>query len=305
MIKKTARKTGLIVAALILIAGVIFAFTKPILAPGFDAGTLSLNHNTDDNSNNTFTLTPNDSRIGPDVKADSYLIYNETSGKIIAAKNPDTALAIASLTKLMTAYMVDKYGNLTDEWAINQASTNDIRPVLGLTIGDRVKVHDLINAMLIGSANDAASALGAYISSIKNKPIVELMNQEAKDLGMHSTHYENAIGFDSEQNYSTANDLKILLDKLQLLSEFADIDRKQAYSFTSETGQQYSVKATNTLQASDPDIHAIKTGFTDQARGAMITAIHHDDKKFVIIVLGSPDREADTKLLKTQTLSVL
>lgn len=304
--KKTFKRTIILILSLILICGAIFLFTRPMLAPGFDSQTLGIGDGSgSDNSDNTFSGSDEIGDIGKDVKADSFLIFNEESGEVIAAKNPKTVLAIASITKLMTAYVVQKYGSLEDVWAIGPDSTNEIRPVLGLKIGDRVKIQDLVNSMLIGSANDAASALGEYITDTKDKSVVEIMNDEAKKLGMHSTHYENPIGFDSEQNYSSAEDLKLLLDTIRTISLFTDVDRKQSYAFTSENGENYSVKATNTLIADDPEIHAIKTGFTDEAGGAMINAIYHQNIKFVIIVLGSSDREGDTKLLKQQVIKKL
>lgn len=305
-IKKTAKNAGLLIIALLAVAAGIFLFTRPMLAPGFES-TLVNPKLTDDNSNTgeTYSIVDSNNQVGKDVKADSYLIFNEDTGNIIAARKPNTPVAIASITKLMTALVVEKYGNLTDTWAINSASTSDIRPILGLTVGDKVKVSDLVNAMLVGSANDAASALGEYMNSVTSKPAIEAMNSEAKALGMKSTHYENPIGWDSEQNYSTADDLKLLLDVIRPKPMFSSLDRKLSYSFTSELGKSYSVKATNTLLNDDPDIHAIKTGYTDEAKGAMITAIHHNNIKFVIIVLGSPDRESDTLLLKSQVMKIL
>ncbi|HEX3099463.1 MAG TPA: serine hydrolase [Patescibacteria group bacterium] len=304
-IKTLKRLGGFLIAGLFVLA-VIFAFSRPSLSPGTETKDLKADNEVlGSNSGDTFPAD-NDGNVnvsvGEGVKADSYLVYDETSGKVLSSRNPNTAVAIASITKLMTAYITQKYGNLEDTWAINSASTSSIHPVLGLVPGDKVIIKDLVDAMLIGSANDSAAALGAYVSSIKKQPVIDVMNNEAKALGMNSTHYENPIGFDSEQNYSTASDLKLLLNAVRPLSLFSEIDRKQSYSFVSQTGKTYSVKATNTLLASDPDIHAIKTGFTDEAKGAMITAIHHDDKKFIIIVLGSTDREDDTKLLKKHIL---
>ncbi|HEX3095536.1 MAG TPA: serine hydrolase [Patescibacteria group bacterium] len=299
------RSLGLI-AALVLIAAVIFVFTRPLLAPELGVNELK---NDSDSANietgATFDSTVDSGKIGEKVKADSFLIFDEKTGKVIAERNPDSAVAIASITKLMTAYVTQKYGSLEDTWAVTSAGVIDIKPVLGLAVGDRVKISDLVNAMLVGSANDAASSLGTYIASIKKMPAAEVMNKEAVALGMNSTHYENPIGFDSEQNYSTANDLKKLLDAIRPIALFSANDRKESYSFTGETGKTYSVQTTNKLLASDSEIHAIKTGYTDEAKGAMITSIHHGDMQFVIIVLASPNREDDTKLLKSQVLSTL
>ena len=305
MIKKISKHTGLLLLALAGLLIIVFVFSAPSQAPSLD---LSKTGNPDaikTPTENTFiTLNP-DSKIGESVIADSFLVYDENSSKIIAQRNPDTAVAIASITKLMTAYVVQKYGNLDDTWAVNSASTNNINPVLGLTVGDKVLIQDLVNAMIIGSANDAAQSLGLYLGGLKNQSMIEIMNQEADKLGMSSTHYENPIGFDSEQNYSTATDLKVLVEKTRNLKMFTDLDRKQTYSFTSEFGKYYSIKATNTLISSDSEIHAIKTGFTDEAKGAMITAVYHGNKKFVIIVLGSNKREQDTKTLKQEVIAAL
>src|SRR5262249_12273871 len=89
----------------------------------------------------------------------------------------------------------------------------------------------------------------------------------------------------------------------QKYEAFALVGRERSYSFTSLTGKKYYVKATNKLVSTDPEIYAIKTGFTDEAGGAMITEVNHLERKFIIIVLGSPDREGDTLKLKKAILS--
>ncbi len=303
MIKRISKFSSLLLVVIFMLLGVLFLFTQPTQAPSMDL--ISNSSELKNPTENTYIKIESDSKIGEGVIADSYLIYDENSKKTIVSKNPHTPVAIASLTKLMTAYVVVTQGSLTDEWAIASSHLTDIRPILGLASGDRVLIKDLVDATLVGSANDAAKALGAYLTSIKQQTAVEIMNQTAKSLGMESTHYENTIGFDSEQNYSTAEDLKLLVEKVRENAMFSDLDRKQSYSFTSQTGKQYYIKATNSLLATDPEIHAIKTGFTDEAKGAMITAINHENKKFVIIVLGSENRESDTKLLKQQVIAAI
>ncbi len=304
-VAKVTRKVIFIGIAALFVGALIFAFTQPMLAPSFE---FKRNSEPENDPGKIFTEDQNGNvnpQVGENIKAQSYLIYDETTGKVLAARNPKTPTAIASITKLMTAYVTQQYGNLEDVWTITTESNINISPVLGLKVGDKVIVKDLVDAMLIGSANDAAATLGAYVSSVAKQPMIGLMNKESINLKMDSTHYENPIGFDSEQNYSSAADLKLLLDVVRPMPLFSKIDRKQSYSFTSELGNAYSVKATNSLLATDSEIHAIKTGYTDEAGGAMITAIYHDSYKFVMIVLGSTDREADTKLLKTQMLASL
>ncbi len=303
---KHFQRGALFLVSLLILVGVIFVFTRPLLAPESGDNSLKNASNLNAELENSTFQTNNDELlpqgIGEGVQANSFLVYDELTGTTLAAHNPNAPVAIASLTKLMTAYTVQKYGQLDDEWVIASTSKIGVRPVLGLETGDKVVVKDLVDAMLVGSANDAASSLGEYLQSATKQPAIKTMNQEAKQLGMTSTNYENPIGFDSEQNYSTAADLKKLLVVIRPIKLFTDIDRKQSYSFTSELGKTYSVKATNTLLAGDEEIHAVKTGYTNEAQGAMITAIVHNDKRFIIIVLNSPDREGDTKLLKSQVL---
>ena len=308
-LQRTTKKLLYLLVACLVILLITFVYTQPILAPGAKNDDLKSELEVPGSSSGE-SFNPNEyeninPKVGEGVKADSYLIFEESTNKVLASRQPNTAVAIASITKIMTALVTQKYGNLEDIWAINAASTNSVRPTLGLQMGDRVTVKDLANAMLIGSANDSATALGAYISAITKKSVVELMNSEAKLLGMNSTHYENPIGFDSEQNYSTANDLRLLLNEVLHIPLFTDVARKQSYSFTSETGRFYSVKATNVLVAEDSEVYAIKTGFTNEAQGAMITSIHHNNQKFIIIVLSSTDREEDTRLLKKNLLEQL
>ncbi len=234
-----------------------------------------------------------------DVKAKSFLVYDLASNGNLAERNENFPLPIASLTKLMTAYVAYQHLVLaTDVIAITANDTLDISPVLGLKVGDHIKAIDLFNAMLIGSANDAAQALGNHVGLQLHLPFKDLMNQEAERLGLTDSHFSNPVGFDSETNYATAEDLRLLVNAAQQYEAFALIGRDRAYSFTSDDGNKYYVRATNKLIFTDPEISAIKTGFTEEAQGAMITQINHLGHKFIIIVLGSPDRETDTLKLK-------
>ncbi len=297
-------RTITMIVTLIGFALIVLIFTRPLLAP--DSGSDAvLKHDDAGSDESVFNTIEGSGPIGEGVQADSFLIFDESTGTVIASRKPDTPVAIASLTKLMTAYTVQKHGNLDDSWAITSENIIDIRPLLGLRVGDKVLVRDLVSGMLVGSANDAAAALGSYITQTTGIPAHEVMNAEAKLLGMHSTHFENPIGFDSEQNYSNANDLMLLVQKIRNIELFTSIDRNQSYSFTSAAGQKYFIKATNTLLQAEPDLHAIKTGFTDEAGGAMITAVRKEGRGFVMIVLSSPDREADTLRLKEQVLGTI
>lgn len=239
------------------------------------------------------------------VKAISYLVYDEKTGTVLAERAPQNPVSIASLTKLMTAHLVLKYGQLSDTVTVQGKNVLNINPVLGLTAGDKVLVEDLLYSILIGSANDAAVSLGAYLETKQPLPIAQLMNNEADSLEMFGTQFNNPIGFDSDTNYSSAEDMKILIERLRQEIDFQTFNRSNAYSFLSLNNKNFGIRATNKLIASHPDIYAIKTGFTDDALGAMVTSVEPANKpeqSFVIIVLQSPGREQDTLTIKNEIM---
>jgi D-alanyl-D-alanine carboxypeptidase len=106
------------------------------------------------------------------------------------------------------------------------------------------------------------------------------------------------LGFDSDTNYSTAADLRLLVDEIKKYQAFSLIGRETSYTVITQSGSKFSVRATNKLIKVDPEIIAIKTGYTNEAGGAMITEIDHDGNSFIIIVLDSSNRETDTLRLK-------
>jgi D-alanyl-D-alanine carboxypeptidase (penicillin-binding protein 5/6) len=232
------------------------------------------------------------------VSAQSFLVFDLNSGQELLQKNPEQKLAIASLTKLMTALTAYNNLNLNQIFKISNQDTLDIAPDLGLIPGDEVKALDIFNSMLIGSCNDAALAMADFAFQSSGQSFVALMNSQAKLLGMSNSSFSNPMGFDSSENYSTAEDLKLLITATQQLSVFTDLGRRTGYEFAGADGKNYSTVATNTLIKDHPDIEAIKTGFTNEANGAMATKIAVGGHQIVILVLDSQNRESDTLKLK-------
>ena len=229
------------------------------------------------------------------IKAHSFLVFDLASGQDLLVKNNGEKFAIASLTKLMTGLVAYNNSNLNSSFAITNKDRLDVSPSLGLEADDSVLALDVFNAMLIGSNNDAALALANHTAG---QNFVSLMNKQAQDLGMANTSYANPLGFDNSDNYSTADDLKLLITQTQKLAAFTDLGRRTSYKFTGSLEKTYSTVATNTLLKDHPDIQAIKTGFTAGANGAMATKIQIGSHQIVILVLDSGDREGDTLKLK-------
>lgn len=238
------------------------------------------------------------------VKAKSYRVFDLDTGEVLAEKRPYEPLPIASLTKLMTAYVVYEsldLGAMADVWPKKSWL---VPPYLNFTPGDSIKIQDLFNAMLVGSANDAGFALANYYNSQTGGNFVERMNEQVKILNMTGTSYSNPVGFDSDGNFSTANDLQILISRVFNIPAFKNLSRKTEYAFVSQSGKSYSVSATNQLIKKYPDLFAVKTGYTPGSLGSMATVLNSGGRETAIIILDSPQREADTLIVRQALITL-
>ena len=294
--------TVLVTTPLVYIA--TFSIASPSLAPTKEIKILGASSEEENQLKGFANFELSDEIDTNDITATSYYVENLNTNSVITKKYSKNPLPIASLTKLMTAWVTHRYGSFNDEYTITSSDTESISPTLGLVVGDKVKVNDLINSLLIGSANDAAVALGGYLESKENKPIEDLMNEEIINLGLSNSRFQNPIGLDSISNYASAEDIAILVKKLQPTGIFENTSKAEQYNFKSIQNNSYSVPATNKLINKYPNLYAIKTGFTNTALGSMVNILRNDDQQYLIIVIGSPDREGDTVKLMNKVLQL-
>ncbi|PIS32304.1 D-alanyl-D-alanine carboxypeptidase [Candidatus Peregrinibacteria bacterium CG08_land_8_20_14_0_20_41_10] len=233
----------------------------------------------------------------PVIQAKSALVQDLESGEILYEKNSATVLPIASLTKIMTAILVLEENDPEEITTVTDSSPQTEGSKIWLRTGEKVKVIDLLHGMLINSGNDAAVSLAIYNAGSVEK-FVAKMNQKAKILGMTNSHFTNPAGLDDPNHYSTARDLaKLARYSLhnQLLQE---IVKKKTYRFRSLSGFTHQLKNTNKLLESFLNIEGLKTGLTKNAGECLITvAISPQGKKILIIVLDSPARFQESKVL--------
>jgi D-alanyl-D-alanine carboxypeptidase len=228
------------------------------------------------------------------ISAKSVLAYDLQTGKVLVSEGADQKLAIASLTKLMTSIVAMEDPNFNTPIVITSADHTSITPILGLKNGDRVMPMDLVKSMLVGSANDAAKAIGNHFPN--NKDFVAAMNAKAVELGMTNTHFDNSTGFDTNTNYSTAEDLQKLLQYALTVLPYQDIWKDINYSFTSVDGHGSKIKNSNSLVVKNKNIHSIKTGYTPKALENMVVQAENETgNKIVVIVLGTTDRDGNMK----------
>ncbi len=248
------------------------------------------------------SLVPKPEILGPvnmpEVTAKSFLVYDEQTGDIIFERNATSTQSIASLTKLVTGLVAIQSGVLDKTVEIASEDEFSQTPLLRLKAGDEVRALDLFNAMIVGSANDAAQTLAHFVTAQTGHAFVELMNDAAQTLGMNSSKFSNPLGFDSDSNYSTALDLKKLVDATQKTDLFSSLGKKDSYVFTATSGKQFKIIATDKLPQAYPEISAIKTGTTPQAGQAIITKMIINGHSVICIVLQSKDRLKDSLQLE-------
>jgi D-alanyl-D-alanine carboxypeptidase len=231
----------------------------------------------------------------PDITARSALAYDFNSGSILYTYNFDARVPIASLTKLLTAVVIAESGKMDDIVEVTEEDIRVIGPNTGLVAQERVKVSELMKAMLIASHNDSTRTLARYVGGTMDH-FVELMNAKADELGMHSTHFTNPVGFDDPEHYSTAQDLTLLVRKFMEYEYLAQlVSMKEAEVKPLNLPFTHKVTTTNKLLLEDSTVVGIKTGYTTEAKGNLAVRSISGESDVVTIVLGSDDREGDTR----------
>jgi serine-type D-Ala-D-Ala carboxypeptidase (penicillin-binding protein 5/6) len=232
-------------------------------------------------------------------RADAAIVVDASDGTVMFQKGPDERQAIASATKLMTALLALERARPGDVFTAPAYNANPVESRINLRAGERMRVEDLLEGLLLESANDAAVTLAEGISGSRSA-FVEQMNTRASEIGLGGTSYANPIGLDDPQNYSTARDLAALTVRLLRNRDFARIvDLPRA---TLESGARRRVVGNrNELVARYPFVDGVKTGHTLDAGYVLIGAAHGSGgAKVVSVVLGEPSesaRETDTLAL--------
>jgi len=228
----------------------------------------------------------------PEVAAKNYFVVDFSSGKIIAEKNPDVQIEPASITKMMTAYVVYK------EIGADRLSMEDVVDIsekawrmggsrMYLEVNTKVTVHELLKGLIIQSGNDASVALAEHVAGTE-EAFVQIMNQYAKNLGMENTHFVNCTGWPDEQHLTTARDIAKLA--AAIISEFPE-----HYSWYSEKEYTYNdIKQynRNKLLWRDTSVDGFKTGHTESAGYCLVSSAIRSDMRIISVVLGTDSKKA-------------
>ena len=209
----------------------------------------------------------------PQIAARNYILLDVTCGKVLAAKKADERCPPASLTKLMTAYVVTSAlaaGSIRgdERVTVSERASRMGGTSMFLTKGEQVSVANLLKGAIIVSGNDASVALAEHMAG-SEPAFADLMNASARQLGMTNSHFRNASGWPADNHYSTARDLAVV--SRHLIEDYPDYyatyaEKAFQYGIDKRTGKPRKPQANrNTLLWSGTGVDGLKTGYTEKA----------------------------------------
>lgn len=234
----------------------------------------------------------------PEIFAKAYLLQDFQSGQILLEKDADMPVEPASLTKLMSAYLVfkqlkEQHLSLTDTVKVSSKARQMQGSRSYLEFNHDVPVEQLIQGMIVQSGNDATVALAEKVAGTEEK-FVELMNEQGKMLGLNNTHFANSTGLPDPTHHSSARDLaKIATAIIHDFPEYYHWYSQREFTFNG-----ISQPNRNLLLEKDKSVDGMKTGHTDAAGFCLVASAKRKDNRLISVVLGTqnPKARADESL---------
>lgn len=241
----------------------------------------------------------------PQLNAQTFILMDYNSGSVLAALNPDQRQYPASLTKMMTSYVVGeaiKQGKIKDSDMVTVTENSYAKNFPGsslmfLDINTKVSVEDLKRGLIIVSGNDASVALAEHVSGTQQN-FIELMNKYAQQFGLKNTHFTTVHGLDDPNQYSSARDMAIIGSHIVR-------DQPEEFKIYSEKEFQYNIKKpqlnrNGLLWDKTINVDGLKTGHTDKAGYNLVATAYNSNTRLISVVMGVPSfkgREVESKKL--------
>ena len=235
----------------------------------------------------------------PEISAKSAILLDANSGKVLYKKNDDSQRPVASTQKLLTALIVAEAGNLTEKVKVAEVDTNCDPTKLYLKPGQSYTRIQLLNALLVKSANDVARVL-ARDNAGDVSSFAERMTRRMNELGGTSSNFKNPNGLPASGQYSTARDMARVARAAYRNPTLREIMKTRDYDFRYSTGKVVSLRNTNRVLRTYSFCNGMKTGYTDLAGHCLISSGSHNGRDVIAVVLGSNKvriAEESTRLL--------
>jgi D-alanyl-D-alanine carboxypeptidase (penicillin-binding protein 5/6) len=239
----------------------------------------------------------------PELNNKSYVLMDYETGQILAAKNENEKLAPASMTKMMTSYIIEQKllkGELTDNEQVRMNESawcrgTSAESCMYVPLNGTATVLEMLRGIIIQSGNDASKAMAEHIAGNEGT-FAHMMNQEAKRIGMVNTHFINSTGMPAEGHYSTAKDMAVLAQHIiKDSSKYYPIYSEKEFTFNGiKQGNR------NALLYTDPSVDGLKTGHTDEAGYCLTTSSKRGPMRLISVIFGTPsmnERASQTRTL--------
>ncbi|HHQ69138.1 MAG TPA: D-alanyl-D-alanine carboxypeptidase [Halothiobacillaceae bacterium] len=228
----------------------------------------------------------------PSIGAKSYLLMDAKTGEVIVSRDPDTPMPPASISKLMTTYLVFEAlenGSISmdDEVLVSEHAWRQGGSRMFIEVGEYVSVHDLIYGMIVQSGNDAAVALAEYVGG-NEETFVLMMNAKAQELGLTNSRFQNPTGWPAEDHYMSARDIAELhRDLIKRFPELYEIFRVRSFTYNNITQNNRE-----RLLFRHDWIDGGKTGYTSEAGYCLVTSGKRDGMRLIVVVLNTDSDQA-------------
>ncbi len=231
---------------------------------------------------------------GVEVKADSYILMDADSGKVLLAKNEHKKLAPASMTKLMTLILAaedleEGKVSLKDKVVASENAWKMGGSQIYLEPGEEMTYEDMLISIAVGSANDSCVAVAEHLEGT-HKNFVDRMNQKAKMLGLKNTHFVNSHGLTAEEHYTTASDMAIIARHALSFPKITEYCAIKEYNLRQGDFKLYN---TNKLLWWYEGADGFKTGYTDVAKFCLTSTAKRDGLRLIAVVMASPEQRGN------------
>ena len=231
----------------------------------------------------------------PSITAESAVIVDGATGKMVYGKNPHMRMAPASTTKIMTAIVALEHGRLDDLVSVDvNGYAMAGSSIMGLTPGEVLTLRDLLYGLMLPSGNDAAIAIARHVAGSETE-FVRMMNEKADQLGLKDTHFVNPHGLDDDNHYTSAYDLALMGRYGMSNPEFAKIVGTRAY--TARGKSVYQLATGNRLLDQYPGADGVKTGYTEAALQSFVASVNRNGRHVFVSLIRSYDRYSDARTL--------
>lgn len=220
--------------------------------------------------------------------ANSYVLMDMDTGRVIESKNKDTPMLIASITKIMTCILAIENGNLEEIVKVDDSVLKSYGSGIYISVGEEIKLIDLLYGLMLRSGNDAAIMISTYISDSEEE-FVKLMNKKAKELGMKNTIFYNSSGLDNTTrgNLSTSYDMALLTKYAMQNDTYKEIVKTKKHTVKTNL-KTYIWHNKNRLLSYDY-VTGGKTGYTEKAKRTLVTTASKNNINLIVVTIKDSD----------------